>query len=152
MIEVGRICLKTAGREAGKYCVVLKKMDDKFVLVTGPKAATDVKRRRCNIEHLEPLTEKIKIDADASDSEVLKAFSQEGIYAKLAIEKPDHAKTEAMKKEKAEKKAKTETQEKKRSEPTAKPKSEPKKESKAKPEHKAKKSAAKKAKSKSKKK
>jgi large subunit ribosomal protein L14e len=145
MIEVGRICLKTAGREAGKYCVVLKKMDEKFVLITGPKAATSVKRRRCNIEHLEPLTEKIKIASEASDSDVLKAYAHEGIYTKLAIERPDHAKTEAMKKEKAGKKEKSKSrpEKKERAKPAKekpKPKAakhekraEPKKEEKKKP-------------------
>jgi ribosomal protein L14E/L6E/L27E len=24
-LEIGRVCMKTAGREAGRYCVVLKK-------------------------------------------------------------------------------------------------------------------------------
>ena len=48
MLEVGRICLKTAGREAGSYCVVLKKVDKEFVLVTGPRAVTSVRRRRCS--------------------------------------------------------------------------------------------------------
>jgi len=97
--------LKTAGREAGKYCVVLKKMDENFVLITGPKAATKVKRRRCNIEHLEPLTHKIKIAAEASDSEVLKAFEKETIYTKLEIEKPDLSAIKKMKEEKAKRKA-----------------------------------------------
>ncbi|MEM5790964.1 MAG: 50S ribosomal protein L14e, partial [Candidatus Aenigmatarchaeota archaeon] len=41
-LEVGRVCLKIAGREAGKYCVVLKKIDDNFVLITGPKSLTGV--------------------------------------------------------------------------------------------------------------
>jgi len=105
MFEVGRMCLKTAGREAGKYCVVIKNMEDNFVMVTGPKSATQVKRRRCNTEHLEPLTEKIKISADASDSEVLAAYEKEGIYAKLDIGKPDQSKIKAMKEEKEKRKA-----------------------------------------------
>ena len=54
MIEVGRICMKTAGREAGKFCVVLDVLEDGLVLVTGPKAATTVKRRKCSIHHIEP--------------------------------------------------------------------------------------------------
>jgi len=70
MIGVGTVCMKTAGREEGKLCVVIKEMDDNFVLVTGPKSLTKVKRRRCNIEHLEPLGIGINIKADASDSDV----------------------------------------------------------------------------------
>ena len=85
MIEVGRICLKTAGREAGRYCVVIKNMDESFVMVTGPKELTSVKRRRCNVNHLEPLMETIKIKSDASDSEVLKAFQQSSLIDKLGM-------------------------------------------------------------------
>lgn len=61
-IEVGRICVKTAGREAGKYCVVVDIVDENFVIITGPKDVTGVKRRRCNIKHLEPTPEKVDID------------------------------------------------------------------------------------------
>ncbi|MCK4497516.1 MAG: 50S ribosomal protein L14e [Candidatus Aenigmarchaeota archaeon] len=92
MFEVGRVCLKTAGREAGKYCVIVKKMDESFVMVTGPKSLTRVKRRRCNINHLEPLTERIKIKSDASDGEVLKAYKEDSVFARLGLEKPKKAK------------------------------------------------------------
>jgi large subunit ribosomal protein L14e len=99
MFEVGRVCIKTAGREAGRYCVVVKKMDEKFVMVTGPM--TKVKRRRCNIHHLEPVLEKVKIKADASDDEVLRAFDSEGLLSKFSIKVPrktEH-KPEIVKKE-----------------------------------------------------
>ena len=43
-LTVGRVCMKTAGREAGKYCVILKKEDANFMLVTGPRELTQVKR------------------------------------------------------------------------------------------------------------
>ena len=66
MFEVGRICVKIAGREAGRYCVVVKKVDSTFVVVTGPKEITDVKRRRCNITHIEPVMEKIKISGNSA--------------------------------------------------------------------------------------
>lgn len=81
MFDIGRLCIKTAGREAGKYCVVLKKIDDNFVLVTGPRSLTQVKRRKCNILHLEPLKETLKIEADASDDEVIKAYEEASLSA-----------------------------------------------------------------------
>ncbi len=121
MFEVGRVCLKTAGREAGKYCVIVKKMDENFVMVTGPKSLTRVKRRRCNINHLEPLTEKIKIKSDASDAEVLKAYKVDSVSERLGFEKPKKAKKvepekpkekKVEKKEKVEKKVKKEKKEK----------------------------------------
>jgi large subunit ribosomal protein L14e len=78
-IEVGRICVKIAGREAGRKCVIVDIIDENFVLVTGPKSLTGVKRRRCNINHLEVLDKKIEIPKGASDEEVLKAIEQAGL-------------------------------------------------------------------------
>jgi len=46
MLEKGRICLKIAGREAGKYCVVVEPQNTSFVLITGPKTITRIKRRK----------------------------------------------------------------------------------------------------------
>lgn len=45
-IEVGRICVKLFGREAGRKCVVVDIIDKNFVLITGPKKLTGIKRRR----------------------------------------------------------------------------------------------------------
>jgi large subunit ribosomal protein L14e len=65
-IEVGRICLKIAGREAGEKCVILEVIDENFVEVVG----VSVKNRRCNIRHLEPMDETIDIKSD--DVEAIK--------------------------------------------------------------------------------
>jgi large subunit ribosomal protein L14e len=73
-IEVGRICVKVLGREAGKKCVIVDLMDKSFVLITGPKKLTDVKRRRVNANHIEPLQDKIDIKRGASDEEVADAL------------------------------------------------------------------------------
>lgn len=77
-IEVGRICVKTRGREAGRRCVILDIIDRNFVLVTGPKNVTGVRRRRANINHLRPTDEIIKIRRGASDEEVYKALVELG--------------------------------------------------------------------------
>jgi large subunit ribosomal protein L14e len=69
-IEVGRVCVKTTGREAGKRCVIVDLIDKNFVLVTGPKSATGVKRRRVNINHLTLTEENVKIKRGATDEEV----------------------------------------------------------------------------------
>ncbi len=87
-LDVGKVCIKVAGREAGKYCVVLKKLDDTFVLVTGPKTLTGIKRRRCNIEHLEPTSYALKIDTEASDELVIKAYDAIGLTKKLSLRLP----------------------------------------------------------------
>ena len=77
-MEVGRICVKQAGREDGKKCVVIDVMDKSFVLVTGPKKVTGVKRRRANINHIMPLEEKIEVKRGASDEEVTQALDAAG--------------------------------------------------------------------------
>lgn len=83
-IEVGRICVKISGREAGKKCVIVDIIDKNFVLVTGPKTVTGIKRRRANINHLEPFAEKVEIKRGASDEEVVKALKEKGLLDAMA--------------------------------------------------------------------
>jgi large subunit ribosomal protein L14e len=77
-IEIGRICIKNLGREAGKKCVIVDLVDKNFVLITGPKAVTEIKRRRANISHLEPTREKIEINRGATDEEITEALKAAG--------------------------------------------------------------------------
>ncbi len=104
--------MKTAGREAGKLCVVINKAEGDLVTVTGPKALTGVRRRKCNIAHLEPLQAKIKVKPDASDDEILELIKNETEVLekfKLTVPSPeDLKKLEAQKTEKAAKKAELE--------------------------------------------
>ncbi len=68
--DVGRVCVKTSGRDAGKRCVVVDLMDKNFALVTGPKQVSGVRRRRVNVNHLTPLDEKVAIEKGASDEQI----------------------------------------------------------------------------------
>lgn len=86
MIEVGRVCIKTMGREAGRKCVVIDIIDENFALITGPKSISGVKRRRVNIKHIEPTPYKLDIARGASDDEVAKAIEKAGL--KEILEKP----------------------------------------------------------------
>ena len=74
MIEVGRIVVKIAGRDAGLTGVVVEATDDKFIVVDG-----QVRRRKCNVLHVEPLDKVVKIKKGASHDEVVKALKAEGI-------------------------------------------------------------------------
>ncbi len=76
-IEIGRVCIKTSGREAGKVCVIVDILDRNFVLVDG-----EVKRRRCNIKHLEPTEKKVDIEKGASTEEVKLALDAAGLLNK----------------------------------------------------------------------
>ena len=79
LYEVGRVCVKTMGREAGSYCVVVESKDDGFVVVTGPKHITGVRRRPCNPRHLEPLDHMIPIKEGEEDEAVEKAIQDAGL-------------------------------------------------------------------------
>jgi large subunit ribosomal protein L14e len=65
-IEVGRICVKIAGREAGEKCVIVEIIDDNYVEVVG----STIKNRKCNLKHLEPVDQKIEIKTE--DVETIK--------------------------------------------------------------------------------
>jgi large subunit ribosomal protein L14e len=77
-IEVGRICVKQFGRESGKKCVIVDVVDKSFVLITGPKKLTGVKRRRVNINHIAPTEDTIPITRGASDEEVIQMLEAAG--------------------------------------------------------------------------
>jgi large subunit ribosomal protein L14e len=75
-MEVGRICVKLVGRETGRKCVVVDVVDKNFVLITGPKSVTGVRRRRTNVDHLEPTVESVEVKKGAADDEVEKALTK----------------------------------------------------------------------------
>jgi large subunit ribosomal protein L14e len=71
-IEVGRVCVKLNGREAGRKCVIVDVIDKNFVLITGPQKVSGVRRRRTNVKHVEPTSETIDIKKGATDEDVTK--------------------------------------------------------------------------------
>ena len=83
-IEVGRICVKIVGREAGRRCVIVDVVDKNFVLITGPQKASGVKRRRANVNHVEPTQAKIDIKRGATDEEVTEALKTAGKLEEMA--------------------------------------------------------------------
>jgi large subunit ribosomal protein L14e len=79
LYRTGRVCVKTMGREAGSLCVIVEKMEGNYVVVTGPKHISGVRRRRCNTHHLEPLDTILRITTGADDETVEKAIESEGL-------------------------------------------------------------------------
>ena len=71
MYEVGRLCVKLAGRDAGKKCVIVDILKDNYVMIDG-----STRRRKCNTAHLEPLDKIIKIKKKATSAEVSKEFKK----------------------------------------------------------------------------
>jgi large subunit ribosomal protein L14e len=77
MMDVGRVCVKIAGRDAGLKCVIVSILDDTFVMVDG-----ETRARKCNLKHLEPTAIVLEIESGASHEKVLQAFKKAGIAPK----------------------------------------------------------------------
>ncbi|MCF7798704.1 50S ribosomal protein L14e [Candidatus Woesearchaeota archaeon] len=84
LFEIGTVCIKLAGRDAGKKCVIIDVVDDVYVFVDG-----ETRRRKCNVAHLEPLASKLDIKKGASEADVAKAF--ETVNVKYVATKPKKA-------------------------------------------------------------
>jgi len=129
MFEIGRLVVKIAGRDAGLKGVIIDKLNDNYVLIDG-----QVRRRKCNIKHLEPLNKVIKIKKNASHKEVVDALKKLKIEVKERKPKKDkpprpRKQRKSKKKEKQEKEAtKKEKAEKKQERISEKKKAENKKE------------------------
>ncbi len=74
MMDIGRVCIKIAGRDSGQIAIVVDKIDETFVLVDG-----NVRRKRCNIKHLEPTEKLIAIQDKASTEQVHAAMKDAGL-------------------------------------------------------------------------
>ncbi len=114
MFNVGRICTKIAGRDAGCTCVIVEELDNGLVLIDG-----QTRRRSCNTKHLEPSTTVITLKSGASHADVKKALGALNIdvvdtKAKKAAEKPTKSKAAKVVEEKVKpaKKAKPVAQQK----------------------------------------
>ncbi len=116
MIEIGRLCVKTAGRDSRRKCVIVDIVDDNFVLIDG-----DVRRKKCNIKHLEPLDKVIKIRKGASHDVVVKEFKELGVEIKEKKSKEKKERPRKVRKKK-EKKPEEEKKPKKAVKKKAKPK------------------------------
>jgi len=104
MYEIGRLCVKIAGRDARLKCVIIEVLDDNYVMIDG-----QTRRRKCNIIHLEPLDKVLKIKKNASHSEVVTAFKAEKINVIETKPKKTAAKPKKQEKTKVEKPAKKAT-------------------------------------------
>lgn len=98
-IEVGRLCVKIAGRDAGKECLIVDATDKNFVLIDG-----NTRRRKCNIDHLELLPHKAELKKGAAHEDVLIALKTLGIKPEAkSPAKPKKPKQTAGEAPKAEK-------------------------------------------------
>lgn len=70
--DIGRICVKIAGRDAGKRCIIVDILDENYVLIDG-----NTRRKKCNISHLEPTEKVLDVKKGASHEDVVKLFETE---------------------------------------------------------------------------
>ncbi len=77
MFEIGSVCVKIAGRDAKKICVVVDVINENYVLIDG-----QTRRRKCNIMHLEPIGKKAEIKKNATNKEVVEALKKLGFECK----------------------------------------------------------------------
>ena len=113
MMEVGRLCVKIAGRDAGKKCAIVDIIDNKFVTIDG-----ETRRRKCNVKHLEPLKETIKISKGADHKTIAAEFKKIGI--ELGETKPRKAKPKQKQIRSAERKKMVPKEEPKKEKPAVK--------------------------------
>lgn len=71
MFDVGRICVKIAGRDAGKQCVIVEKYADGTVLIDG-----QTRRRKCNVRHVEPTSRTADLKSGATHDQVKDALEK----------------------------------------------------------------------------
>ena len=72
--DIGRVCVKIAGRDAGKKCVIVEQIDNTYVLIDG-----QTRRRKCNVAHLEPTQQSLDIKKSVDHAAIIKAFDAIGV-------------------------------------------------------------------------
>ncbi len=82
MVEIGQVAMKLAGRDSGNICVVVDKIDPNYVLIDG-----NVRRKKCNIKHLEFLNKAIKIKKNTNTDEIKKELERLGVEIKTGGKK-----------------------------------------------------------------
>ncbi len=68
LLEVGRVCIKKYGRDAGSKAVITGVMGNGFVKVITTKRSRE---RQCNPSHLEFLADKVDVKDKAAIDKVL---------------------------------------------------------------------------------
>lgn len=75
LLDVGRVCVKVRGRDAGGVCVIVDSPKKGKVLVDG----ADVRRREIGINDVEPTPTILKVKKGASTDSVVKELDKAGL-------------------------------------------------------------------------
>ena len=90
-MEIGQVCVKIAGRDAGLECVIVDVLPGNLVLIDG-----NTRRRKCNIKHLEPINNFLDVNKNANHDEVVAAMKAAGIRV-VEAKKSSKAKSKGAK-------------------------------------------------------
>lgn len=77
MFNIGRICMKIAGRDAGKLGVVIGNPENGYVLIDG-----EVRRKKVNVKHIQPIDHVVNVKEEASHEDVIAALKDAGYDVK----------------------------------------------------------------------
>lgn len=72
IMDVGRVCIKTKGRDAGSIVAIVDIKDD-YAIIEGRNS----RRRKCSSRHLLFTDRKINIKKNAAKEEVISKLSEE---------------------------------------------------------------------------
>ncbi len=84
MVKIGQVAIKTAGRDAGKACIVVEILENNYVTIDG-----QTRRKKCNTEHLFFLNKETKLKKGASTEEAQKALKELGFETETKSKKKD---------------------------------------------------------------
>lgn len=84
VLEIGRVVIKTTGRDAMQYGVIVEVLDENFVMLDG-----QVRRRKVNVQHIEPLMKTVDVKKGADTKTVVKALNDAGFEFQARAEKKD---------------------------------------------------------------
>lgn len=98
MFDIGRVCMKLAGRDAGMRCVIVDTVDNHTVIIDG-----ETRRRKCNTRHLEPTDKIVSVTKGASTADVAKATHALGFSMPTKKAEKKTAPKKAPRKQKATK-------------------------------------------------
>lgn len=102
IFDIGRIVIKTKGRDANKPAVVIDVLDNNYVLIDG-----FTRKRKCSIAHLEPLDKTIKIKKNEKTETIKELLKKEGFKIKeKKVKRSPRKPKEEVKKSKKETKEK----------------------------------------------
>ena len=120
---MGRVCVKIAGRDAGKKCIIIGIIGKNHVLIDG-----QTRRRKCNVKHLEPTTQVVKVTKNAPKTEIIRVFKTLNIDIKETKPKKKTERPKKIRKKKVKPVKKQPEKKEKAVKTTTKPESKPLKE------------------------